>query len=333
LMQLLDLVDAQWRRHTDWDCHFSWRDLSVLLECTAFFVAAEVYCAVLLPLLGLVSNEPSSAADLLTRGRMFLAAPLGYLFLWLFVAGGIHAAYHLVWPEHGVNTLSIQGVPMTTREVRKAASVCLKSIACISFVSSYTFYAFRGETNVYAGNLRWTEPFAVVAAYVLIDIAAYAIHRGLHHPILYRTCHKVHHMWKAPTTMITSALAPFEILALTSSTQMVCVALPMHVFSYVFIMLFIYFFNCVDHSGLHLQGKFFCRLFQWQAHPLFHDHHHQYFHTNYGAMVDWWDKLGGTFYDPRKHGKLDLGEESFVPVHEQIRARKRGESSTSAETS
>ena len=36
-------------------------------------------------------------------------------------------------------------------------------------------------------------------------------------------------------------------------------------------------------------------------------------------MVDWWDKLGGTFYHPETHGKLDVGEHQFKSVHELMR--------------
>ena len=45
-----------------------------------------------------------------------------------------------------------------------------------------------------------------------------------------------------------------------------------------------------DHSGLRLDEQPFLAWLVWQAPVEFHDNHHKFFHANYGAMVDWWDR-------------------------------------------
>jgi sterol desaturase/sphingolipid hydroxylase (fatty acid hydroxylase superfamily) len=45
----------------------------------------------------------------------------------------------------------------------------------------------------------------------------------------------------------------------------------------------------------------------WQPTSLYHDDHHKLFHVNYGQTFTLWDRLGGTFYSPKR----SYGETSF----------------------
>lgn len=58
-----------------------------------------------------------------------------------------------------------------------------------------------------------------------------------------------------------------------------------------------------DHSGLRLDELPSLAWIIWQAPVEFHDNHHKFFHANYGAMVDWWDR-NLSFLDFLKSFKL-----------------------------
>jgi sterol desaturase/sphingolipid hydroxylase (fatty acid hydroxylase superfamily) len=294
----------------------------MVAEMSFFFTVAEVYLAVVLPtLLGTVRGSAVPFAGLATRFAVSLAAPLGYAWMYFVVCGCIHAAYTYIWPEEG-RRLSIQGKPMTRDEFEKAIKFSCKCIFSVSSVSSYMYYALQGWTNV-----RWAWPELrelpwLLLAYFLIDIAAYGVHRFVHRPWWYVRVHKVHHLWKSPNCWVTSALHPVEFLALTSTTMIVIVSLPLSLLTGTLLLCFIYVCNAMDHSGMRLESLLLSRVCFWQAHPEFHDSHHEYFHANYGAMVDWWDRLGGTYYDPRVHGNIGMGEAQFTPASNLIQKVK-----------
>jgi lathosterol oxidase len=233
--------------------------------------------------------------------------------MYVIVCGSIHMTYTHIWPEEG-RRLSIQGKPMTSEELEKAILFSCKSICSVAAVSNFMYYGLKGWTNIrWAWPTLWELPW-LAFAYVVVDILAYLVHRFLHRPWWYVRVHKVHHLWKSPNCWTVSALHPVEFLALTSTTMATLVSVPLSLFTATVFLLFIFICNSMDHSGMHLESLFLPRMFFWQAHPEFHDNHHKYFHANYGAMVDWWDRLGGTFYCPRFHGDLGKDEKNFTPA-------------------
>mmetsp|Transcript_56708 Transcript_56708/g.132546 ORF Transcript_56708/g.132546 Transcript_56708/m.132546 type:complete len:335 (-) Transcript_56708:140-1144(-) len=312
-MPLSHLLDCNVRRYLDDGEHFHIQDLFMLTEMTIAAVVSEIYLAGVLPLFGLPRDTPFPIAPLSPRLAIFLAGPMLYLLMYAVVCGSIFYLYTYRYPAEG-QRLSIQKKQMTQLEIRRAVVFSIKSILSVSAVSAYPYYVIQGWTNIYWGLPLPIDILSCLCAYVLIDINSYVVHRALHRPWWYRHVHKAHHLWKSPNAFVVSALHPAEFLALTVPTLAILVALPMSVCSALFLLAWIFVCNAIDHSGLELHTSPWLSWLFWQAPVNFHDNHHKFFHANYGAMVDWWDRLGGTYYHPQEHGPLSLGEAEFRSV-------------------
>lgn len=305
-----DLFDCQVRRYLDHGESFHWQDLLMLTEMMLAACVSEIYLAYVLPTLGLVSTSASPIAPFASRPLVFVMAPVSYLLMYAAVCGSIHYLYTWKYPEEG-HRLSIQKKPMTDLEMRRAIVFSIKSILSVSAASSYAYYAIQGWTNIHWGLPGLQDIPCFLVAYILVDVSAYVVHRILHRPWWYRHVHKAHHIWKSPNAFVVSALHPVEFLSLTVPTLSVISALPLSIYSATLLLSWIFICNAVDHSGLRLDELPSLAWIIWQAPVEFHDNHHKFFHANYGAMVDWWDRLGGTFYCPRKDGNIGLSEEEF----------------------
>lgn len=127
------------------------------------------------------------------------------------------------------------------------------------------------------------------------DFCIYFLHRGLHHRLLYRPLHKRHHSF-----IHTTPFAAFAFHPVDGWVQ----GLPYHFFGFLFPM----------HSAVHVASLAVVSMWTINIHDrvtlgipgvngaAHHTIHHTTFKSNYGQYTTVWDKLFGTFLDPRKAG-------------------------------
>lgn len=63
----------------------------------------------------------------------------------------------------------------------------------------------------------WYMVFQFPLFLVFTDCLIYWIHRGLHHPLVYKTLHKPHHRWIVPTPFASHAFHPLDGYSQVSS--------------------------------------------------------------------------------------------------------------------
>lgn len=109
-------------------------------------------------------------------------------------------------------------------------------------------------------------------AYIMVDVLFYLVHRGFHHPLLYKLFHKKHHEITAPvgisalymtvSDMYFGNIFPVYISLIITSAHPITFQ----------IWLILTTVNTVmkAHSGIEYIGNF-------------HDNHHKYFNKNYGT--------------------------------------------------
>lgn len=146
----------------------------------------------------------------------------------------------------------------------------------------------------------WTHIWQVAVAYLGYDFMFYWSHRLMHHPKLYKHCHKIHHQFHTPIGPSASHAHPVEDMV-----QLMAWYLPIG---------FAGWLN-KGEGGLHTSTLFYYNCFRWletvDAHcgyefpfspfhllPICggarrHDYHHRAFTGNYGATI-FWDRLCGT---------------------------------------
>eukprot|EP00040_Diaphanoeca_grandis_P018757 m.98693 g.98693 ORF g.98693 m.98693 type:complete len:362 (+) comp27089_c1_seq1:177-1262(+) len=192
-------------------------------------------------------------------------------------------------------------------EVKLAMLSLIVAAAVTNCIGVYGVVYPDGLLKVYVDTPAslWDCAWLVISAawyFVWIDGWAYFAHRILHFPLIYKHIHKVHHIWKQPTAFVALALHPLEMLWLYGGVYAGMFVIPMHPAVLTLNLLYIHFFNVVDHSGVYAESWI-----PWQPSSLFHDDHHRYFHLNYGQSLTIWDRLGNTFYEE----KAKYGERKF----------------------
>lgn len=289
-------------------------DLLMFFEVLVAFAVSEFWLRVAIPGLGLVNGEACPWAEHVGRAEMFVYGPIGYIAMYIGVCGSIHVYYTKLRPDVG-KQLSLQNKPMSDAEFQKAIGFSMKSILSTTALSGFFYHAMRGETNLRCGRPEVRELPWLMLGYLMVDIMSYLCHRCMHRPWWYARVHKVHHLWKSPNVWVVSALHPTELLMLAVPPMVIMASLPLSFFTMCTFFVLYFACNAIDHSGMDLHHLPLCRCLFWQAPPEFHDNHHAHFHANYGAMVDWWDRLGGTYYHP-SISNIKLSEDQFVSVRE-----------------
>ncbi|KAL2754669.1 hypothetical protein ACRALDRAFT_2043597 [Sodiomyces alcalophilus JCM 7366] len=175
------------------------------------------------------------------------------------------------------------------------------------------------------GPGRWYD-FAQIPLFICFtDFSIYWIHRGLHHPLVYKHLHKPHHKWIMPTPYASHAFHPLDGFAQSLPYHIYPMLFPLHKMAYVALFVFVNFWSILIHDGEYLSNN-----------PVIngaacHTAHHLYFNYNYGQFTTLWDRLGGSYRrpDPAWFSKETKTSEttwkSGIKEMEKIRKQVEGE--------
>lgn len=154
------------------------------------------------------------------------------------------------------------------------------------------------------------------------DSGIYWIHRGLHHPLVYRWLHKPHHKWAVPTPFASYAFHPLDGWSQSLPYHIFPMIFPLQKIAYLGLFVFVtmwtvlirecyvcgyILFEAMDRKT---RRKSMLTLnFSDDAEYLptseiingasCHTMHHLYFNYNYGQFTTAWDRLGGTYRKPK----------------------------------
>ncbi|KAJ9134415.1 C-5 sterol desaturase [Pleurostoma richardsiae] len=127
---------------------------------------------------------------------------------------------------------------------------------------------------------------------VFTDFFIYWIHRGLHHPLIYKRLHKPHHKWIMPTPFASHAFHPLDGFAQSLPYHIFPFIFPLQKLSYVVLFMLVNFWTIMIHDGEFIANN-----------PVVngaacHSVHHLAFNYNYGQYTTVWDRLGGSYRKP-----------------------------------
>lgn len=156
----------------------------------------------------------------------------------------------------------------------------------------------RGYSKLYDvsadGPGAWYDFAQFPLFLVFTDLCIYWIHRGLHHPLIYKRLHKPHHKWIMPTPYASYAFHPLDGYAQGLPYHLFPFILPLHKLAYVFFFVFVNFWTIMIHDGEYMADN-----------PVIngaacHSVHHLAFNYNYGQYTTLWDRMGGSYRAPEK---------------------------------
>jgi len=130
------------------------------------------------------------------------------------------------------------------------------------------------------------------------DAWHYFCHRALHHPSIYGHIHKVHHTYTAPFGIVAEYAHPVETLVLGIGFFIPILTICDHM-----LFMFVWFLvRQVQTHEAHIGYSF--PLNPLYAIPFYgggdsHDLHHKKFNCNFSSTFTYWDRICGTFVDPK----------------------------------
>ena len=175
------------------------------------------------------------------------------------------------------------------------------------------------------GPGTWYQWFQFPLFLFFTDFFIYLIHRGLHHPAIYKGLHKPHHKWIMPTPFASHAFHPLDGFAQSIPYHVFPFVFPLQKLAYVGLFIFINMWTILIHDGEFVMNS-----------PVIngaacHTMHHLYFNYNYGQYFTLWDRIGGSYRAPNaelfsKESKMGAKEwERQVKEMERIQLEVEGE--------
>lgn len=174
-----------------------------------------------------------------------------------------------------------------------------QALGAIPFMSLLTALCFVPELRGYS-KLYWKLDdypswylWAQFPLFIMFtDFGIYLIHRGLHHPMLYKTLHKPHHKWIVSTPFASHAFHPVDGFLQSVPYHVFPFLFPLQKGMYLLLFVFVNIWTVMIHDGDFLARD-----------PVIngaacHTVHHLYFNYNYGQYTTLWDRIGGSYRLP-----------------------------------
>ncbi|EPY25488.1 lathosterol oxidase [Angomonas deanei] len=185
-------------------------------------------------------------------------------------------------------------------------------------------FAHRGYSKQYhnISDYGWTHfLLSPVYFFAFTDFMVYCFHRGLHHPILYKILHKLHHTYKYTTPFSSHAFNPCDGFGQGVPYYIYTYLFPIHSGLFMFLFVLVNFWTISIHDQVDFGGHFI----NTTGH---HTIHHELFNYDYGQYSTVWDRLGGTYKPAEQTHELSalpasLNDPEYVdPVYKTYHQKK-----------
>lgn len=184
-------------------------------------------------------------------------------------------------------------------QIRMEINQAVGAMPWISVLTTPFFFAeVRGYSKLYDsladGPGPWYDWFQFPLFLIFTDFCIYFIHRGLHHPLIYKFLHKPHHKWIMPTPYASVAFHPVDGWLQSVPYHVFPFIFPLQKFAYLGLFFFVQIWTVMIHDGEYVANS-----------PILngaacHTMHHLYFNYNYGQYTTLWDRLGGSYRKPNE---------------------------------
>ena len=175
----------------------------------------------------------------------------------------------------------------------------MSTLAIYITVTFFILVKFSHLTNTYNAIDEYGYPylaFSIFWMFIIHDTWFYWWHRLMHHPILFKKVHLVHHKSTNPSPWTSYAFHPLEAIIEVGIYPLLAFTLPLYKPVLVIFGLFEISYSIYGHLGFELFPKGFHKhwLGKWVNTSVAHNLHHKKFDGNYGLYFLFWDRIMGT---------------------------------------
>ena len=156
-----------------------------------------------------------------------------------------------------------------------------------------------GDTQIYTDwgdQPLWWVPVSALLMLFVTETSIYWIHRGLHVSPIYEWIHEPHHRYERPMSWASLAFNPLDSFAQALPHHVCILLFPINLWVYLGSVTIVTVWAVIIHDRVSLVTH---PLINYTGH---HSIHHRDFAHNYGQYLTVWDRIGGTWRDPRTHG-------------------------------
>lgn len=178
------------------------------------------------------------------------------------------------------------------KQVRHEIWIAVCSIPFISvLMMPAATFVHRGYSRMYYNVSDYGWPYLLVSPvlfFAFTDFMVYCFHRGLHHPIIYKHVHKLHHTYKYTTPFSSHAFHPCDGFGQGVPYYLFVYLFPLHHLLFLVLFVLVNFWTISIHDQVDFGGHFI----NTTGH---HTIHHELFHFDYGQYTTLWDRLCGSY--------------------------------------
>lgn len=155
-----------------------------------------------------------------------------------------------------------------------------------------------GYSRLYDDPEKYGYTYMVLSVPLFLlftDYCIYWIHRGLHHPSVYKYIHKPHHKWIIPTPFASHAFHFVDGFSQSFPYHLFILIFPIQRAMFLVLFVLVNIWSIFIHDSDMVTGG---ALEEYINGPAHHTLHHLYFTCNYGQYFTWADKTGGSYRKP-----------------------------------
>ena len=220
-----------------------------------------------------------------------------------FIFSGLAFLVFYYWKKDKFSIYRIQKKVPSNEKIINEIKYSLLTFTIFALVGVGIFLARRaGYTRIYTDfyEYGWGYFFLSVAISIILhDMYFYFTHRLMHHKLLFKSFHQVHHNSTNPSPFAAFSFHPLEAIVEAGILPLLVIILPLHPFAILSFILFMTILNVLGHLGLELYPVDFVTnpFTAWNNTSTHHNMHHQKFNCNYGLYFNWWDKIFRTNHE------------------------------------
>lgn len=222
------------------------------------------------------------------------------IFLRYLLPAGLAYTVFYIWKRRDLWRMKIQQKLPKDADLRRELGHSLMTAGIFAAMAFGVFFLRKaGYGHMYfdISEQGWLYFFfSITAAILLHDTYFYWMHRLMHHPLLFKILHRVHHQSYNPTPFTSFSFHPLEAIVEFGIVPFFAILIPMHPAALFVVTAWSMVFNVLGHTGYEISPSGFTRhwFFKWINTPTHHNMHHSRSNSNYSLYFNFWDRVMGT---------------------------------------